>query len=407
MKTMGLNQEELIEQDGKEKSNKILSATGYSPTMRDESGNILLYDDSIGEQYIDDSQTITIDIIKSNFDAKQVAEIIDTTIYELFNANDLTEISKLRSEIENLRQQLKNAETPIIIQNQDNVIEQSSESIPNDRAITLPDKDTGIISDSELKLGVTTAIFDDETFSLKNFNGANPFSVKWTILNHDNDEIYASGKDITLFEVVNANNSPLSDYSIDIDVILELTNPPTNFNGWFINNQSTGLLNNYQRFSSEPLVRFRLLKRKEVGVPSIDDIRNYYYIVAAFTNEVPKYGDVSLHRVIVGTGLLSENVVSKFNRVSIKLDLNEVDVYGNLIQSLSNVQSPITLNIYDGNLLNAKIISDSDVNDYYDFQGWYTGNDNNYTKISNSLEFLGDVSNNLLAVYTFKKLKDV
>ena len=241
--------------------------------------------------------------------------------------------------------------------------------------------------------------------TLGNFNGANPFSINWWIINKDTEEIYWKGVNDTYIGEIGTNiqgqNPSITKDELQtlfdqnqLDVVLQLTNTPSNFSGWYVNDQSSGQLTNYYKFSPDPIVRFRWTPRFNIGNALIDEARNNYYIAASFLNEAPAVNNnipvnVNLNVAEIGaTGVVSTIGSLGGQALSAEISINETDNSANVIQSIS-INTPQTVVAYQGNNIRVAAINtriSNKAGNMYEFKGWYVKNafNNNYNQLTTS-----------------------
>lgn len=384
---------------------KLQANGGRAPTKRDDAGNILLYEDPLqpGIQLQRADQFISVELIKPDYDDEQAKEVLNTQINELFTAEDTGQIARLQRQIEELRQQLRDATAPVFISGSEGTPSegqtQGTGSMEDEMglpsfAITLPDASGGSISTTPLLLDINTGIFDDTTMTLRNFNSANPFSINWWIIDSTTEEIYSQGVDNTYISSLNANGE-FTDK--DLDVVLQLTNTVPNFNGWWVNDQSTGDLTKYIKFSSETMVRFNFIPRYNVENSLIDQFRNTYYIIASFLNEAPNVStkepvDVNLDIAEIG----ANNVVSKIGNLgTTEIGIREIDSSNNVIQERA-VTTPNSVIAYKGDRFtvttrNERILFN---NQTYIWVGWFVKSafNNSYNLLTTSRSYAGNLT---------------
>jgi len=269
---------------------KLQAAGGRAPTKRDALGNVLLYEDILlpGSQLQRADQYITVDMIKPDYDDAQAKEVLNTEINELFTSVDASEVARLRQQIEDLRQQLKYSQASITLQGTGGGGDDKQIIFPLN-AVVLPDATTGEISSTQLIVDINTAIFNDADMKLIQFGAGNPFSISWWIIDHNNGQVYLQGVDDTYIGSIN-KNTQLGDK--DLDVVLKLTTTPVNFSGWYIQDNSAITqfkLVNFSKISNDDVIKFRFIRRHNLGNSFLDTYRNTYYVVASFLNEAPKF----------------------------------------------------------------------------------------------------------------------
>ena len=395
---------------------------------RDDIGNIMLYEDSVylGSQLEQSDQHISIGLVKPDYDDGQVQEVLDLDIKELFTSADTSEIARLRKELEDARQALRDASAKIII-TETPIISLPGVPVEGGKELifsgdfptiihTLPDVESGLISSSDLKFIVDTVIYNDETYTLENMSSPNPVGIKWWVINHVTENIFASGVSDTLYEVIqDLNGFPFLEYSIDLDVVLVLENNPSNFAGWYVNDQSTGNVEKYFKFSDQPEVRFRFMKRKDTGIPFIDEQRNFYYILAAFINEHAAIPSGNITKVNVTTARMLDGFIGIKDKFGTKMDVIELDIAGGIVNK-KTIEIPFTVVGQTNNRIEITTPSfaiDSRISPIvaeeqrFKFDGWY-GPPNHVTGVSEkigtdlsiSVKLRGDCIN-LIAGYVF------
>jgi len=393
---------------------------GIVPTKRDEIGNILLYEDPVFEnsQLQRTDQYISIGLVKPDYDDEQVKEVLDLDIKELFTTADLSEIERLRKELEDARKDLRDANARIII-NETIIPTAPTEERPGEPTGSfsgefpkivhiLPDLESGLPSASDLKFGVNTSIFNDETYTLENMGSPNPVSIKWWVIDHMSEIVFAKGVSDTLYDVEqDINGFSFLEYSIDLDVVLMLENIPSNFNGWYVNDQSQGVLEEYTKFSDVPEVRFRFMRRKGTGIPFIDEHRNFYYILATFLREPPVIPSGDITKVNVTTAKMLDGFVGVKSSFNVEMSVTEFDAVGNRVGGES-ITVPYIIVGQTGNtvmITTDPVVSDAYITgrigeeNRYRFDGWY-GSPNHVTGVSAKLGNDLSITVELKGVYT-------
>ena len=401
LNTTALDRDEAISLELRDKLYlELKTSGGYAPTRRDSNGNILLYEDPLieggGYQLRQADQLVTIELIKPDYDDAQAKEVLDIEIDELYTKTDRTEIAKLRTQVEDLRQQLLQI-----------VISGSADGIDGevgDRYVDpelfvpvnyfLPDLDSGVDSATPLMVNITTGIFNEENMILDHIGSADPISVNWWLVDGETGKIYKQGVNNTFIGGI--GNSDDIPKDIILDVILKLTGVASNFNGWFVVDQSFGI-NNYVRFSAEDIVRFTLLPRKETGFETVDRFRNTYDIIVSFLNVAPTITstpNVNVVSVNINTAKVVYDVIGTLGLSStVRTAVREFDMFNNVI-NVGTVAAPASVQAFSGNRINLKVLATRLVdenNDVIVFNGWYKKNSatNEYDKISSNdvLEF--------------------
>lgn len=382
---------------------QLQKSGGRAPTKRDELGNVILYEDPevTGSQLLRADQLVTVELIKPDYDDAQAAEVLDSEVNELFTPTDTSELTRLRNQIEDLRNQLRDAEAGITVEEVvENVVINTSTQTPDNtdepvfeenprfpsNGLILPDLDGGVESDTPLEFSVNTAIFNDTDMKLEKYGGPNPFRINWWIVNRTTNEIVNSGTDDTEFGFQAPDTENI------YDVVLELLQTPSNFQGWYFNDHTTGQALNYTKIDGDRIVRFQLNKQYEVGNSEIDRNRNTYQMSAVFLNQTPQeLGELEIEINIDSAGAGAENNgIGSFGIAPVSFRLVEKDQGNNTVQDVT-LTTPAKAIVHKGNSLEMtapktqRISIGEDANFTYWFVQIGQGNYFPYTQFDNTL----------------------
>ena len=283
-------------------TNAIPISGGLMPTKRDANGNVLLYEDpkNANTQLEQPDQWVSIPVVKPDYDDEQAIGVLDAQINELYKGRDITEIQRLRQQVENLRQRLGQAtsfgddieEEPIKhdpLKNSD---------IPS-TAIQLEDFATGILSETNISFTVNTAIWNSDNEQLEQIGSPSEFPVTYYLIKKEpfiqeetGDSILTDFSDGTKtinapFQILKADSGFIGtsdEYNV---ALLPDNSQLSNFYGWFYKDTSTGKNNNWRSISTETNIRIDLMRRRNSGNESIDQTINNYDFIIAFKDFAP------------------------------------------------------------------------------------------------------------------------
>ena len=241
--------------------NYIPISGGLMPTKRDESGNMLLYEDpeNSGFQLEQPDQWVSIPVVKPDYDDEQAVGVLDAQISELYKGRDITEIQRLRQQVEDLRRRLGSATAF----SDDPDPEEPTDQVPLDNsripfvATNIEDFATGLLSQSDLAFTVNSAIWNSDTQKLENIGSPSEFPILYYIIKKEpyiqeetGDSILSDFSDgtntlPTAFEIRKADSGFLSSVG-DRDVaLLPMAKDLSKLYGWFYRDTSTGKEDNW------------------------------------------------------------------------------------------------------------------------------------------------------------------
>ena len=430
--SLGMDSGQLSQQEQTISSRNTISILhGKVPTLRDNIGNILLYEDKYNEQknIVSANQFVSVELFRRIYDYKEMTKVLDLELRELYKSqktmleliNELFALyAKIKDAIPNYGDKsveaLINAKDPTAffpVSERQRLLDEierlkkllaeikatwgdgggggTGEKDPRFPTVitNLPDYGQFSESTSVMSLLLTSLIYDTINLKVVTETTVKPMvEIKYYIVDRNTDAIYSEGDILTdRFIRTDKRGKPFPADNSKYDVILELVNSATNWIGWWLFDKT---LSKWEKVSEEKKIRFYFVPRKgyRPELQYLEDA-NQYIIASGYKDEPPQeqFPAQSVTKVHIGD-VADVYGVSGVRSEDPSFPVDDWFTYKilkgtQLIKEDVNNSIPIIIKTDIGNKLQITFIKENFL--YGTFVGWYRKNDaGKYNLISTS-----------------------